>query len=244
MTPGVAVATVASADAEEAVLLGRFVRHPVLRDIDALSDERFLDVLLQRRFISLIFAPVYDMGIDALTDADAIRLVREIVREEYPGERGDKPSHREELVADLLALGATKRQILASRPTAATLDVLTSSLGLMADAGAGASDLGVLTILRFWGEVVVAVEYGEYWRRMGDRFGAPSRFYYEHYSHDGRDALTTASATSATHSGRLGAHVAGRLAAPGALEAFVEIERRIVDTRLRFYDQFLDEGRG
>ena len=239
MTPGIAVA---SADAEEAALLERFVAHPVLAHIETLSDERLLDLLLQRRFISLIFTPVYDMGIDALSDAGAVRLVREIVREEYPGEHGDKPSHREELVADLLALGATREQILASRPTPATLDALTTSLGHMARAGSEQGDLGVLTILRFWGEVVVAVEYGEYWRRMGDRFDAPSRFYYEHYSHDGRDALTTASAASATHSGRLGAHVAGLLEAPGALETFVEIERRVVDTRLRFYDQFAAEA--
>ncbi|HEU0317954.1 MAG TPA: hypothetical protein VFR49_11530, partial [Solirubrobacteraceae bacterium] len=104
-----------------------------------------------------------------------------------------------------------------------------------------ARDLEVMTILRFWGEVLVSVEYGEYWRRMEARFaaaGATSRFYHPHHHHDGRDPLATAGAAARTHAGRLGACLAGLLAAPDGVERFAATERRVLALRLEFYDQF------
>jgi hypothetical protein len=38
------------------------------------------------------------------------------VREEYPDPSGNTPSHHEDLVHDLIALGATRVQILGCRP--------------------------------------------------------------------------------------------------------------------------------
>lgn len=233
----VAVHTVAEADRVEEELLGRLRVHPVLNNIESRPDEQLLELLLQRRFISMIFTPVYDMGIDALTNADALKVAREIVREEYPI---DEPSHREYLVDDLTALGATKSQILGCRPTPATTATLVDTLGLMADAATDTTDLRVLAMLRLWGEVVVAVEYGELWnRRIRSQFRSPSRpsvFYKEHYSHDGCEPLSTAS--SKTHSGRLGICLRDMVSNQSSLSAFIDVETHVIETRLEFYDQF------
>ena len=147
-----------TADDSEAALLARFTSHRVFADVGGLSQDAFLELLLQRRFLSLLFAVVYDIGIDGLEDETAVRLVREILREEYPDASGSTPSHREDLVCDLLALGATRAQIAASRPTPVTTSVVEETLTLTLDAAAAASDLRVLTVLRFWGEVLVSVE--------------------------------------------------------------------------------------
>lgn len=232
-----------SADASESVLLERFTGHAILRDVEQLSAAEFLDVLLQRRFLSLMFAVVYDIGIDGLSDPAAIALVRDILREEYPDPSGATPSHREDLVTDLLVLGATRAQILASRPSAVTAGVVEETLAQMLGAAAAEDDVAVLTILRFWGEVLVSVEYGELWRRMERAFGdaaTQSRFYHPHHQHDGREPVAHASATSRTHSGRLGACLARLLPTDGAAaECFERTERRVLASRLRFYDQFL-----
>ncbi|HWC27907.1 MAG TPA: hypothetical protein VG474_15055 [Solirubrobacteraceae bacterium] len=234
---------VLSAGESEAELLRRFTAHELFRDVERIALGDLLEVLLQRRFLSLLFPVVYDIGIDGLTDPAALALVREILREEYPDATGNTPSHREDLVGDLLALGATREQILAARPTAVTARVVEETLALMLDAAAADGDVPVLTILRFWGEVLVSVEYGEFWRRIGGRFGAigvPSRFYHPHHHHDGREPLSTASEASDTHSGRLGWCLARLLGeADGAIEQFARAEQQVLATRLRFYDQFV-----
>ncbi len=232
---------VLSADTAEAELLARFTAHDLFATIEQLDDAAFLEVLLQRRFLSLLFPVIYDVGIDGLSDEITIRLVREILREEYPDPGGATPSHREDLVADLRALGATREQILASRPTAATTAVIEDTLARVLDAAALSGDVGVLTILRFWGEVLVSVEYGEFWRRMEARFavaGVASRFYHPHHHHDGREPLAAASESSRTHSGRLGSALVRLLDGEGGQLMFVRVERCVLDLRLRFYDQF------
>ncbi|MEA2240518.1 MAG: hypothetical protein QOD24_74 [Solirubrobacteraceae bacterium] len=233
-----------TADESEAGLLARFTAHGVFDDIEARSQDAFLALLLQRRFLSLLFPVVYDIGIDGLIDERAVRLVREILREEYPDASGTSRSHREDLVCDLLALGATRSQILESRPTAVTASVVEETLALILDAAAAARDVGVLTILRFWGEVLVSVEYGQFWRRMDGQFqaaGTTSSFYRPHLQHDGCEPLATASESLQTHSGRLGGCLVRMLEADGDVEQFAETERRVLAARMRFYDQFVEQ---
>jgi hypothetical protein len=234
---------VLSADGIEGELLAQFLAHPLFAAVPRLDRAAFLEVLLQRRFLSLLFPVVYDVGIDGLGDEAARRLVREILREEYPDATGATPSHREDLVADLLVLGASRGQILAARPTAATTAVVEQTLGLALGAAAAPGDAAVLTVLRFWGEVLVSVEYGEFWRPMAAVFedaGAASRFYHPHHHHDGREPLAAASDSSATHSGRLGACLARLLAQDADAGAqFARVERAVLATRMRFYDQFV-----
>jgi len=109
----------------------------------------------------------------------------------------------------------------------------------MAEAATEGSDVGVLAMLRFWGEVVVAVEYGQFWKPLERHFaalGRRSRFYHEHYSHDGCEPLATAS--SQTHSGKLGVCLRDMLITPSAMTTVANIGSRVVESRLRFYDQF------
>lgn len=234
---------VLSADAAEAELLTQFTGHRLFAAIESLDRPAFLDVLLQRRFLSLLFPVVYDVGIDGLDDDAATRLVREILREEYPDATGATPSHREDLVSDLLALGATREQIVAARPSAVTSRVIEDTLALVLDAAAAPGDAAVLTVLRFWGEVLVSVEYGEFWRRMQPEFdaaGVVSRFYHPHHHHDGREPLAAASDASATHSGRLGACLVRSLSQDGvAPQEFRRSEAAVLAGRMRFYDQFV-----
>jgi hypothetical protein len=122
--------------------------------------------------------------------------------------------------------------------------VVEETLALILDAAAAGGDVAVLTILRFWGEVLVSVEYGEFWRRMEEQFeaaGVASRFYHPHHRHDGREPLALASDTSSTHSGRLGARLARLLEADGAAEQFARAEQQVLAGRMRFYDQFVPE---
>jgi len=230
------------ADASEAELLARFTAHDALAGIEDMGEGAFLEMLLQRRFLSLLFAVMYDLGIDALADEGATKLVREILREEYPDPSGATPSHREDLVSDLLVLGASREQILGSRPSAVTAAVIEETLDIMREASVQAGDAAVLTILRFWGEVLVSVEYGEFWRRMQARFdaaGVTSRFYHPHHHHDGCEPLAAASESSQTHSGRLGSRLVRLLDGEGGHETFERVERRVLDVRLRFYEQFV-----
>ncbi len=229
------------ADAVEGELLERFTAHPVFREIETIDDDAFREILLQRRFVSLMFPVMYDLGIDGLTEPVAVKVVREILREEYPDPSGETPSHREDLVADLLTLGATRGQVLGSRPSAVTQSVIERSFALLAEASESETDLELMTIIRFWGEVLVSVEYGEFWRRMEARFaaaGTPSRFYHPHHHHDGRDPLATAGDDAATHSGRLGACLVRLLDGDDGEERFAAAEARVLALRLEFYDQF------
>ena len=140
-----------------------------------------------------------------------------------------------------MSLGATRSQVLACKPTAETIATVNESLELMAEATTADSDVRVLAMLRLWGEVVVSVEYGVFWSAMKPLFEASdkaSSFYFEHYSHDGCEQLATAS--TRTHSGRLGVCLRDLLSSGSAVDAFEDVETRIVDSRLRFYDQFVE----
>lgn len=230
-----------SADAAEDELLARFTAHRVFEQVAEIGQDAFLEILLQRRFLSLMFPVMYDVGIDGLSDPAAIKVVREILREEYPDPSGETPSHREDLVADLVTLGATRAQVLASRPSPVTRAVIEHSFALIAEATERETDLELMTIIRFWGEVLVSVEYGEFWRRMEGQFAAAdalSRFYHPHHHHDGRDPLAVATDASATHSGRLGACLVRLLDGDGGEERFAQTEARVLALRLEFYDQF------
>lgn len=231
-------------DKEEDRLLALFRSHTIFQRIELISQEDFLQILLQRRFLSLALTTVYDIAIDALTDLEAIKVARQILREEYPDMNGNTPSHREELVHDLVSLGATKSEILGSRPTTVTTAVIEETLSLISVAAAELCDVKLLTILRFWGEVLVSVEYSEFWKRMSKQLSNSgdnqSRFYYPHYCHDARESLDKASLLSSTHSGRLGARLRKMLDTEKSRECFLEMEKEILDIKTRFYDQFTE----
>lgn len=58
---------------------------------------------------------------------------------------------------DLLRLGFPREDLVAMRPTPETVQNIKDTLTLISDAGPGACmDARLLTILRFWGEVLVS----------------------------------------------------------------------------------------
>jgi hypothetical protein len=225
-------------------LIEQFRQHPVLANLDTLSEDGFAGVLLQRRFISLAFTPAYDLAIDLLRDNVVVRIARLILREEYPDSRGYTPSHREDMRDDMFALGITRQQFVQTRPTPETLNAITATMSLIADAGAHEhADLRLLTILRFWGEVLVSVEYGQMWRRMESRLVVDgvnrSRFYYPHHIHDAKaHPITSTSPLASTHSDRLGIRLSEMLTSAEHRASFMEVEEQILAFKTRFLDQF------
>ncbi|MEV0985701.1 hypothetical protein [Streptomyces sp. NPDC049949] len=232
-------------DGFEDALIERFRAHPVLANVTGLPEEDFAALLLQRRFVSLAFTPSYDLAIDLLRDEAGLRIARVILREEYPDGHGHTPSHREDMAQDMRRLGISRSVLVASRPTACTQEVIRDTLELIADAGGHAdADLRLLTILRFWGEVLVSVEYGRLWERMAPLLTEEgrnrSRFYFPHHVHDAKThSLATVSLLSGSHSDRLAARVTELLAREESTERFRELEERALRLKTRFYDQFL-----
>ncbi len=89
--------------------------------VDAKSVIFFRSILLERRWISYHFTPIYNIGLDLLSAKHeaARQVIRRIIREEYPNDRGSwkTPSHREDLMTDLRAIGASDAVIAASKPS-------------------------------------------------------------------------------------------------------------------------------
>ncbi|GAB2983649.1 hypothetical protein [Saccharothrix stipae] len=228
-------------------LIERFRSHPVLAAMDDLPEQDFHAVLLQRRFVSHTFTSAYDLAIDLLTDERAVEIARVIIREEYPHDRGEAltPSHREDMKTDLLGLGVTWRQFVESRPTEVTEKTNKDTWSLILDAGAAElANLELVTVLRFWGEVLVSVEYGRMWPRIARRLVVDgenrSTFYYPHYKHDAKThPLADASPLSLTHSDKLGMRLSQLADSPAAWDAFKRVETEILELKTGFYDQFL-----
>ena len=233
-------------DEFEDKLIERFRQHPVFASVEELPDEDFHAILLQRRFLSLAFTVAYDLAIDLIDDEQAVRIARVIIREEYPddGGPGRTPSHRELMTQDIRKAGVNREQIVASRPSAATVRTITATMSLIADAGCAAqSKVELLTILRFWGEVLVSVEYDELWRRLRHTLVEDgenkSVFYYPHLVHDAKSRpIAAASVLSLTHSDQLGVRLSQLLDSAPAREAFKNTEQAILDLKSGFYDQF------
>lgn len=144
----------------------------------------FLDVLLQRRLFAGVPRDVRHRhrrsdrrdgdqaragGISGPVGQHAVAPRGPRIRSVTPGDEG--PGGR--LPAD---------------PTTAA--VTEQTLALITEAAAQFSDLELMTILRFWGELLVSVENGEYWRRRAPSSKAaqcPLGFNQPHHHHDGRD---------------------------------------------------------
>ncbi|MFI6942781.1 hypothetical protein ACIBI4_26235 [Streptomyces sp. NPDC050418] len=247
MHPTTASSVIEALDAYEDDLIARYRAHPVLADTTALPDETFARLLLQRRFLSLVFTPAYDLAIDLLDDKEGLRIARVILREEYPDGSGNTRSHREDMIEDMVQLGISRAELKASRPTPATLEAINATFALIADAGGKPdADLRILTLLRFWGEILVATEYTQLWQRIGPLLTAGdenrSHFYYPHLIHDAKaHPLATVSLLATSHADRLARRLHALLTSAepeAAATAFREEEERALAVKLRFYEQF------
>ncbi len=191
-------------DARATQLVSEFVRHPTFSRLEevVVMDERrgrqqVLDVLAQRRFLSLAFAPMYDLAIDALERQSDKSVLRTILREEY--DSGGSSTHREDLWADLCALGADEAILRQTGPTDVTQQVvsgLLTQLLLRAGEESPLYRIRVLTTIWCAGELLVGAEYKRLWpllQRLGleetpaaarIRGTRPSLFYFPHMNHD------------------------------------------------------------
>jgi pyrroloquinoline quinone (PQQ) biosynthesis protein C len=201
-----------------------------LQDVHLLEDCDFYAILLQRRFLSLAFTPFYDVVIDALDDDVARVVCRQILREEYPDEGGNKPSHRELLVDDLQSLGVSLDAVRRTRPTPATQRAITTNLDLIPIASADQhSQIAVITTALVTCESFVSAEYEALRPAIDKRMSiAETVFYGPHLEHD------------CGHAKRL-LDIVRRLMREGdrsQVDAFERTVERCLEARLAFYSQF------
>ena len=211
----------------------------------------FRSVLIQRRFLSLSIVNVYEFVIDGL-HSEAIRAtVRSILHEEYPRNTRGVPlaSHRELLFRDLLHLGASREQILLSEESVTTALVRRQSMEqLQACLHHSHSDLSLVCFLRFWAEVLVAVEYESLWPRLSERLnqgsagaGVRSEFFFFHMIHDRRqgDIGELQLLGGLTHAQELAGHLVALIDSKQALQGALEQVERAWELKDHFYNQFV-----
>jgi len=235
----------------EISLIEKFRSHPLFIQIDAIAWHDVLEILIQRRFLSLSIVNIYEFVIDALADQQIKRTVRGILNEEYP--RNTKgiplPSHRELLFQDLLNLGATSEMILTTPETPVTQMVRDESYKLMISClGEKYYQVGLVAFLRFWAEVLVSVEYSCLWQRISERLSNEqsnhkirSEFYYFHMIHDSRnsDVGKESFLGGLTHSQELAIHLQRLISSEDALLYCINLEGIAYQLKYRFYDQFI-----
>jgi hypothetical protein len=233
----------------ESSKLSEFSNHPVIQYILRSQPAKplfFDNLLLQRRFISHSITNIYDLTIDATSDIQCKKSLRRIVREEYPGSLGNYnyPSHREDLVSDLIAIGIPLDVILRSRPTEVTKSCIESTLSTLLTYSAEMSQIKVLAFTRFIGEVLVGEEYKIFWpcisEVLGDKSENRSRFFWNHIRHDSRIKFTDSIEKSSTHASDLGIQISSLIGSKmHNLNLFAEAEHAALLIKLSFYNQFL-----
>jgi hypothetical protein len=232
-------------------LIEKFMSHPLFIHLDAIAWNDFIEILIQRRFLSLFIVNIYEFVIDSLADQQIKRTVRGILNEEYP--RNTKgvplPSHRELLFQDLLNLGATYEIILTTPETSVTQMVRDESYRLMVSClGEEYCQVGLVAFLRFWAEVLVSIEYSCLWKRISERLSngqsdnkVRSEFYYFHMIHDSRnsDIGKESFLGGLTHSQELAIHLQRLISSEEALLYCTHIEQSVYQLKYQFYDQFI-----
>lgn len=232
-------------DTYEDALLQEFGNIEIFKKLEELKETHFHAILLQRRYISYCFTIVYDFAIDALANSDSKIIARKILREEYPDESGRAPSHREDLFNDLIKIGISKSEIIRTLPTSTTLrninETIETVINLSVDLN---SELKLLTFIRFWGEILVSIEYEQYWRRLERLFrksSSHSLFYLVHLTHDKKKtSLSDISSLATTHPDRLSLQLIKVLRSSGksSFEDFRNVEKRVFELKKNFYTQF------
>ncbi len=229
----------------------RLRQHPVFVNIMSINDELFGKVLMQRRFLSIYFTPMYDISIDILESENAKIIARKIVREEYPGEDGNRLSHRESLFSDIVSLGYNKDAILSTRKTSSTRDVLGDMFDLIyLSRSFNKGDLGILSILRFLFEVLVSEEYFMYKKRiehMGlccSETSAPnsirSKFYGPHILYDSKTSksILDIGPNQISHSDQLTKLLNELIVDEEALSIVCSLMEKSIKIKCKFYSQF------
>ncbi len=227
-----------------------FKAQPLLANVSALSWDALLKILIQRRFLSLSIVNIYELVIDGLLNESIKTSVRLILHEEYPRNTRGVPlaSHRELLFRDLLNLGASREQILMTNESDVTREIRVESLKQLESClGKPHSELALVSFLRFWAEVLVAVEYECLWPRLAERLGQRppdpgfrSEFFYYHMIHDRRqsDIGEEQLLGGLTHAQELARHMESLIESESALQEAMGLVDRAWELKMRFYGQF------
>jgi hypothetical protein len=237
----------------EISLIEKFKSHPLFTQIDSIDWPDLLEILIQRRFLSLSIVNIYEFVIDALVDPQIKQTVRGILNEEYPRNTKGIPllSHRELLFQDLLNLGANPEMILATPETAVTHMLREQSYQLLVGClQEKYGQVGLIVFLRFWAEVLVSIEYSCLWPKISERLShgqsshkIRSEFYYFHMIHDSRnsDIGKEGLLGGLTHAQELAIHLQ-RLISSESEEALLycmSLEESIYQLKYQFYSQFI-----
>jgi hypothetical protein len=233
---------------QESILIKNFKQHPIFCKINQLSQSDFLKILIQRRGLSFAITPVYELAIDTILDQEVISTIKEILHEEYPRDTNNNPlpSHRELLMRDIMALGASRDYILDQPLSQETIDSIFSVFKLLTNERH--NQIGTIALVRFWGEVLVAEEYSCFWKRMQNTLsenkenGKPqSQFYWYHMKHDQKKQSLEKQnpLDSGSHSERLAEHLKDLIKSEEDMRYCLRIEEESQKMKLRFYDQFL-----
>jgi len=215
-------------------------------DLDSLQS-----VVLERRELSLKFTEIYDRLLEGVHDRAAQDVVREIIREEYPGPDpagGNLGlSHREDLVHDLERLGISRSRVISHKPSRQTRGVINATFHVIHKILSKADpQLQAIAFIRFWGEVLTAVEYESLWHvGLSRSFKSPadSTFYWFHLIHDRAnrgfsDIRAPGYRSAFTHSDHLTLRLADLLNQNDRVDEVMEANRKATSLKTAFYRQF------
>jgi hypothetical protein len=237
-------------DRHESELENRLREHRVFHGV-LRSKRRIIELLEQRRFLSLEFTRIYDVLIDAVAHEGAKGVIREIIKEEY----SNGASHRERLVHDICLMGTTPLSVLRCRPTRATVkSVVALNRMVYSILNHREPTLPALAFIRFWGEALTGIEYEMYWGQWlkhhmaSDTGGAlpRSEFYWFHFEHDKREAPLARDVTERqnrhrglNHADQLSAYLVSYVTSERQCDAVKQIDDIALNLKLDFYNQFL-----
>src|SRR3989338_9556559 len=111
-----------------------------------MSNAEFKRMLLQRKWTSYAFTPLYDFGIDGMQNEKAKIILRSIRNDEYPSEG---PSHREDLVHDMKIIGMDIEEIMNEQPSKHTEKTIKAQFDFLRMKDPETHDIKVVTFLRF-----------------------------------------------------------------------------------------------
>ena len=200
-----------------------------------MSNAEFKRMLLQRKWTSYAFTPLYDFGIDGMQNEKAKIILRSIRNDEYPPEG---PSHREDLVHDMKIMGMDIEEIINEQPSKHTEKTIKAQFDfLRMKEEKEIQDIKVVTFLRFALEILVSVEYSVFVRRLED-FGLNrrnSKFYWPHFMHDMKQhPLGT---KGSTHSDMLSEQLGDMLDTLKKASACGKYVQKSYDLRAEFFRQ-------
>src|SRR3989338_6821506 len=205
------------------------------KTVRKMSNAEFKRMLLQRKWTSYSFTPLYDFGIDGMQNEKAKIILRSIRNDEYPS---GGPSHREDLGHDLKIIGMDIEEIMNTQPSKHTEKTIKSQFDFLRfNEEQEMHDIKAVTFLRFALEILVSVEYSVFVRRLED-FGLNrrnSRFYWPHFLHDMKqNALGKA---GSTHSDMLSEQLGNMLDTLKKASACGKDTQKSYDLRAKFFEQ-------